>query len=89
MIKADIDLLKSYTYCVQLAVLLITHYSSHQRLYFIAIKETPLTLPPLDLGSKWFLPVAFFCNDQTNSSHVTTTKSGSGIDLEVVFFIGL
>ena len=44
-------------------------------------------LSSLDPSSEWFLSVAFVCSNQKNFSHNTTTGSGFGIDLEVVFFV--
>ena len=41
MVEADVDVLEGWASCVQLAVLLTTHYSSHQYLFLIAIEETP------------------------------------------------
>ena len=89
MVEADVDVLESRACCVQLAVLLTTHCSSHQWLSFVAIEGTPLTLPPLDLGSEWLPPMAFINSGRGYSSHATTTGSGSGVDLEVVFLVGL
>ena len=85
MVEADVDVLESWACCVQLAVLLTTHYGSHQWLSFIVVEGTPLTLPPLDSGSEWLPLMAFINSGQGYSSHATTTGSGSGVDLEVVF----
>ena len=52
MVKANVDIFESWAYYVQLAILLTSHYSSHQWLSLIAVKGTPLTLPTLDLGSE-------------------------------------
>ena len=41
MIEADIDVLEGRASYVQLAVLLTTHYGSHQWLSLIVIEETP------------------------------------------------
>lgn len=63
MIEADINVFKHQAklYYVQLAVLLITHCSSHQWLSFVIIEETPLMLSPLDLRlDEWLPQVAFF-----------------------------
>ena len=46
-------------------------------------------LPPLDLGSEWLPPMAFINSGRGYSSYATTTGSGSGVDLEVVFLVGL
>ena len=89
MVEADVDVLESRACCVQLAVLLTTHCGSHQWLSLIAVEGTPLTLPPLDPGSEWLPPVTFINSDRGNSSHATTTGSGSGVDLEVVFLADL
>ena len=87
MVKANVDVLESQACCVRLAILLTTHCGSYQWLSLIAVEGTPLMLAPLDLGSKWFPPMAFINSGWGYSSHATTTGSGSGVDLEVVFFI--
>ena len=50
MVEADVDVLESRACYVQLAVLLTTHYSSHQWLSLIAVEGTHIMLPPLDPG---------------------------------------
>ena len=85
MVEADVDVLESRACCVQLAVLLTTHCSSHQWLSLIVVEGTPLTLPPLDPGSDWLPPVAFINSGRGYSSHATTIGSESGVNLEVVF----
>ena len=89
MVEADVDVLESRACCVQLALLLTTHWCSHQWLSLIAVDGIPLTLSLLDLGSEWLLPMAFINSGWEYSSHATTIGSGSGIDLEVVFQVDL
>ena len=51
-------------------------------------KPCPASCLPLPLGS-WLPPMVFSCSNWGHSPHTTTTGFRTGIDLEVVFLVGL